>query len=129
MRTLWVYGEHRGPPRTEVGGPQGQRPTRTPDLDPGHGRSKAQDLGGLQGMPRCDPRRATDADTSLRRNDQVRILTNRRAGCGDKSQVRFGGRRIEKDQPPVSRKGLRTPAPAWHLASRLPYCKLASTEN
>ena len=30
---------------------------------------------------------------------------------------------MEKDQQPVSREGLRTPAPAWHLASRLPYPK------
>src|SRR4051812_33817073 len=28
---------------------------------------------------------------------------------------------MEKDQQPVSREGSRTPAPAWHLASRLPY--------
>lgn len=28
---------------------------------------------------------------------------------------------MEKDQQPVTRKGLRTPAQAWNLASRLPY--------
>src|SRR4051812_46686650 len=75
MRTLRLKGSGASPPRPETCGSEGRRPKGRPDLETGHGVEEAQDLDRLQGMPRSDPRRATDADARPAGREHDRELT------------------------------------------------------